>query len=69
MSVELTGGSGDTSEVSEEALWWPAGKIVGRYLSAFLASLGVAEFHREIDEDVLRVEIDEAALHEINWER
>ena len=69
MSVELTGGSGDTSEVSEEALWWPAGKIVGRYLSPFLASLGVAELHPEIDEDVLRVEIDEAALHEINWER
>ena len=69
MSVELTGGSGDTSEVSEEALWWPAGKIVGRYLSPFLAGLGVAELHPEIDEDVLRVEIDEAALHEINWER
>jgi sulfide:quinone oxidoreductase len=69
MSVELTGGSGDTSEVSEEALWWPAGKIVGRYLSQFLASLGVAELHPEIDEDVFRVEIDKAALHEINWER
>jgi sulfide:quinone oxidoreductase len=69
MSVELTGGGGDTSEVSDEALWWPAGKIVGRYLSPFLASLGVAELHPEIDEDVLRVEIDEAALHEINWER
>jgi sulfide:quinone oxidoreductase len=69
MSVELTGGSGDTSEVSEEALWWPAGKIVGRYLSPFLASLGVTEVHPESDEDVLRVEIDEAALHEINWER
>jgi len=69
MSVELTGGSGDTSEVSEEALWWPAGKIVGRYLSPFLAGLGVAELHPEIDEDVLRVEIDDAALHEINWER
>jgi sulfide:quinone oxidoreductase len=69
MSVELTGGSGDTSEVSEEALWWPAGKIVGRYLSPFLASLGVTELHPQADEDVLRVEIDEAALHEINWER
>ena len=69
MSVELTGGGGDTSEVSDEALWWPAGKIVGRYLSPFLAGLGVAELHPEIDEDVLRVEIDEAALDEINWER
>jgi sulfide:quinone oxidoreductase len=69
MSVELTGGSGDTSEVSEEALWWPAGKIVGRYLSPFLASLGVTELHPQADEDVLRIEIDEAALHEIKWER
>jgi sulfide:quinone oxidoreductase len=33
----LLGGHGDTSTVSTEALWWPAGKIVGRYLSAYLA--------------------------------
>lgn len=69
MSVELTGGSGDTSEVSEEALWWPPGKIVGRYLSPFLASLGVTEVHPEGEEDVLRIEIDEAVLHEIDWSR
>jgi sulfide:quinone oxidoreductase len=69
MSVELAGGSGDTSEVSEEALWWPAGKIVGRFLSPFLGSLGVTELHPQADEDVLRIEIDEAALHEIKWER
>jgi len=69
MSVELGGGGGDTSEVSEEALWWPAGKIVGRYLSPFLASLGVAEVHPEADDDVLRIEIDEAALHEVDWSR
>jgi len=69
MSVELTGGHGETSEVSEEALWWPAGKIVGRYLSPFLASLGVAELHSKSDEDVLRVEIDAAAVHELDWPR
>lgn len=67
MYVELAGGAGDTSVVSNEALWWPAGKIVGRYLSPFLADLGVAEVHPEADEDVLRVEIDEAALHQIDW--
>jgi hypothetical protein len=32
MRVELGGGHGETSTVSEEALWWPPGKIVGRYL-------------------------------------
>jgi sulfide:quinone oxidoreductase len=64
MRVELSGGRGDTSTVSEEALWWPPGKIVGRYLSPFLASLGIAEAHDE-DEDVLRVEIDAATAHEL----
>ena len=68
MYVGLAGGAGDTAEISEEALWWPAGKIVGRYLSPFLADLGVAEVHPDPDEDVLRVEIDNAALHQIDWE-
>jgi sulfide:quinone oxidoreductase len=34
---ELTGGVGDTSTALAEALWWPPGKIVGRYLAPFLA--------------------------------
>ena len=34
---ELTGGGGDTSVAEAEALWWPPGKIVGRYLAPFLA--------------------------------
>jgi hypothetical protein len=42
---------------------------VGRYLSPFLASLGVTELHPHADEEILRIEIDEAALHEIKWER
>jgi sulfide:quinone oxidoreductase len=67
MSVELGGGHGDTSTVSEEALWWPAGKIVGRYLSPFLSSLGVDDPYRCEDEDVLRIEIDAAAAHEVAW--
>ncbi len=64
LRVELGGGHGETSTVSEEALWWPPGKIVGHYLSPFLASLGIAEVHDE-DEDVLRVEIDAATAHEL----
>jgi sulfide:quinone oxidoreductase len=37
LRVELTGGAGDTSVAAGEALWWPPGKIVGRYLAPFLA--------------------------------
>jgi sulfide:quinone oxidoreductase len=34
---ELRGGVGDTSIVTTETLWWPPGKIVGRYLAPYLA--------------------------------
>jgi sulfide:quinone oxidoreductase len=34
---ELTGGGGDVSEAGPEPLWWPPAKIVGRYLTPFLA--------------------------------
>jgi sulfide:quinone oxidoreductase len=36
---ELAGGSGETSEVSLEPLWWPPAKIVGHHLAPFLAGL------------------------------
>jgi sulfide:quinone oxidoreductase len=35
--AELVGGRGETSAAHTEALWWPPGKIVGRYLAPFLA--------------------------------
>ncbi|MBD0330277.1 MAG: CBS domain-containing protein [Thermoleophilia bacterium] len=35
---ELAGGSGESSGVSVEPLWWPPAKIVGRYLAPFLAA-------------------------------
>jgi sulfide:quinone oxidoreductase len=37
LRAELSGGAGDTSVASTEALWWPPGKVVGRYLAPFLA--------------------------------
>jgi sulfide:quinone oxidoreductase len=37
MRAELAGGTGDTSVAAGETLWWPPGKIVGRYLAPFLA--------------------------------
>ncbi len=40
---ELRSGQGETSVVAPEALWWPPGKIVGRYLAPFLAERGGLE--------------------------
>ena len=37
LRAELGGGTGDTSVATGELLWWPPGKIVGRYLAPFLA--------------------------------
>jgi sulfide:quinone oxidoreductase len=37
LRAELTGGRGETSVAQSQALWWPPGKIVGRYLAPFLA--------------------------------
>jgi sulfide:quinone oxidoreductase len=34
---ELRGGLGDTSTVATDILWWPPAKIVGRYLTPYLA--------------------------------
>jgi sulfide:quinone oxidoreductase len=61
---ELTGGSGGLSEASRRPLWWPPAKIVGRYLSPFLA--GIADVAAGATEPAegsgLRVEVvlDEA---------
>ena len=37
---EPCGGQGDTGTIASEALWWPPGKIVGRYLAPFLGGYG-----------------------------
>jgi sulfide:quinone oxidoreductase len=65
LRVELGGGHGETSEASEEALWWPPGKIVGRYLAPFLAELGVLALEPGPTEDALRIELEAVAAHEL----
>jgi sulfide:quinone oxidoreductase len=66
LRVELGGGHGETSTASDEPLWWPPGKIVGRYLAPFLAELGLAEAPAQgPEDDVLRIEVDAAAVHEL----
>jgi sulfide:quinone oxidoreductase len=37
LRYEPTAGTAPTATVATEPLWWPAGKIVGRYLAPFLA--------------------------------
>jgi sulfide:quinone oxidoreductase len=36
---QISGGAGETSSASTEALWWPPAKIVGRHLAPFLGRL------------------------------
>lgn len=61
MRVEVVGGRGETSTVSQDSLWWPPGKIVGHYLSPFLAELGLAE-PQETEDDPLRIELRDEAI-------
>jgi sulfide:quinone oxidoreductase len=42
LKAELATGRGYRSSVSEEPLWWPPAKIVGRYLGPYLATHSVA---------------------------
>jgi sulfide:quinone oxidoreductase len=57
---DITGGVGDTSITSEEALWWPPSKIVGRYLAPFLAEFAGAAAPRDAEPPpgAVAVEVD-----------
>jgi sulfide:quinone oxidoreductase len=57
MRAELAGGSGDTSVAGGELLWWPPGKIVGRYLAPFLAERAGVILSPPPAGDVLPVEV------------
>ena len=54
MRAEVSGGRGEDWAVSEHALWWPPGKIAGRWLAPYLAL-----HHDELEEtpDGLPVEV------------
>jgi sulfide:quinone oxidoreductase len=69
LRVELAGGHGETSTAGDEPLWWPPGKIVGRYLAPFLAELAVLDVSPEPEEEVLRIELDAAVAHMLGWPR
>jgi sulfide:quinone oxidoreductase len=37
LRADISGGAGDDSVASEEALWWPPNKLCGRYLAPYLS--------------------------------
>jgi sulfide:quinone oxidoreductase len=43
LRAEIAGGGGETSIADSEPLWWPPGKIAGRYLAPHLATIGKLE--------------------------
>jgi sulfide:quinone oxidoreductase len=58
LKAEISGGRGDVSEVSEDALWWPGGKVVGRYLSHYLAHrVGPVDAPEPLAADAIPIEI------------
>jgi sulfide:quinone oxidoreductase len=38
LRADISGGAGDDSMISTEALWWPPNKLCGRYLAPYLSS-------------------------------
>jgi sulfide:quinone oxidoreductase len=38
LRADISGGAGDDSTVSDDALWWPPNKLAGRYLAPYLSS-------------------------------
>jgi sulfide:quinone oxidoreductase len=61
LRAELGGGAGDTSVATSELLWWPPGKIVGRYLAPFLAERAGAILAPPAGAEALPVEVELAA--------
>jgi sulfide:quinone oxidoreductase len=54
--------------VDTQPLWWPPAKIVGRYLSPFLAHhLGLATTHTEPPHDAVQVEVSLDTSDHANW--
>jgi sulfide:quinone oxidoreductase len=59
LRAELTGGRGDSFSASAQPLWWPPGKVAGRYLAPYLATITEAAMPRfEIEFDnSMRIDI------------
>ena len=59
LRTKLDRGQEDTGTITREPLWWPPGKIVGRYLAPFLAEHGGFELQpHEPQGGTLEIEIE-----------
>jgi len=57
LRADISGGAGDDSTVSDQALWWPPNKLSGRYLGPYLSSqLGEAADVMPQDEHSIHVD-------------
>ncbi len=59
LRAELAGGHGDAFLASTQPLWWPPGKVAGRYLAPYLAKITEAampRFELEFDNS-MRIDI------------
>jgi sulfide:quinone oxidoreductase len=63
LRAEVSGGRGEMSTVSTDALWWPPGKVVGRYLAPHLAALANTELSLSPPPDAATLPV-EIALEE-----
>jgi hypothetical protein len=64
LRADISGGEGDDSTFSDEALWWPPNKLCGRYLAPYLSSkTGEAADVMPQDEDAIQVD---TTLHDLD---
>jgi sulfide:quinone oxidoreductase len=63
LRADLTGGGGDSFAASAQPLWWPPGKVAGRYLAPYLATItdaAMPRFEIELDNS-MRIDIQLAS--------
>jgi sulfide:quinone oxidoreductase len=63
LRADISGGAGDDSTVSDEALWWPPNKLCGRYLAPYLSSK-TGEAADVMPQDKGAIQVD-TPLHDI----
>jgi sulfide:quinone oxidoreductase len=63
LRADISGGAGDDSTVSDDALWWPPNKLAGRYLAPYLSSK-TGEAADVMPQDQGAIEVD-TPLHDL----
>jgi sulfide:quinone oxidoreductase len=63
LRADISGGAGDDSTVSDEALWWPPNKLTGRYLAPYLSSK-TGEAADVMPQDAGAIQVD-TPLHDL----